>query len=96
MSVDPKAQPNTASQLQQASAQQPNTAALLTGQMNIPTNYPMSPDIDDRRFVDPNSWGQKIAGLVQAVKSDYHDSFPAPVPQSSSPYGPVIPARQVK
>jgi len=50
----------------------------------------VSPDVIDLRNQTHHPLMDKISGLVQAVKDDYHDSFPAPMPPQT-PYGPVIP-----
>lgn len=52
---------------------------------NIPAGY-TSPDVIDLRNAPHHPILDKIGGLVQAVKDDYHDSFPAPL--SLTPFGP--------
>jgi hypothetical protein len=56
----------------------------------IPAGY-TSPDVVDLRNAQPHPLMDKLRGLVQSVKDDYHESFPQPI---NAIYGPgdTIPA----
>lgn len=56
----------------------------------IPQGY-TSPDVVDLRNAQPHPMMDKLRGLIQSVKDDYHDSFPQPI---NALYGPgdTVPA----
>jgi len=52
----------------------------------------VSPDVIDLRNAQPSPFMDKIRGLWQSVKDDYHDSFPAPAQPAIFGPGNTIPA----